>query len=89
MQLDVKRLRRRLWESMTGCDCPPLAAKEDRCTTSTIRCNGRMSSVCRNFKHYGLSIGPVLDGQSGLDPKAPKAAVARREKLLASGELRP
>lgn len=82
MKRNVKGLRRRLWESMTGCDCSPIAARPDRCTASAIRCNGRLKVVYENYGKYGLAVGPGSADGDGLDPKASKAAVKRREAIV-------
>jgi hypothetical protein len=74
---------------MAGCDCPPLAAVNDRCTPSTIRCDGRMGRVHDDFVRYGLAVGFGSTNGDGLDPKASKAAVTRRTKILKTGIHEP
>lgn len=83
MKRAVKSLRKRLWQSMVGCDCPPTAAREDRCSAEAIRCNARLKKVYAEFARYGLAVGPGSTQGDGLDPKASKAAVKRRDAVLA------
>lgn len=82
MKRAVKSLRKRLWESMVGCECPPLARRDERCTASAIRCNGRLKRVYDDYARYGLAVGFGSSEGDGLDPKASKAAVERRAEAL-------
>jgi hypothetical protein len=67
---------------MVECTCPTLAAKDDRCTRSTIRCDGRHKRAWDDFEHYGLARGIGSSDGDGLDPNASKEAIKRREDAL-------
>jgi len=82
MSRDVKRLRRRLWDSLWGCSCSPLEPRASRCSASAIRCNTRHKRVCDEFARYGLLRGPVPEGHDGLDPNASRLAIRRREQAI-------
>lgn len=82
MKRSVKTLRRRLWESLRGCTCSPVGAKNERCTLAWIRCNGRLAAQKRSFETYGLAWGPGSSDGDGLDPEATPKAVAKREAAL-------
>lgn len=80
MHRAVRSLRRRLWQSTAGCDCSPLAKAGERCTASWVRCNGRLGRIHDDYKRYGLAIGPTPE--DGIDPKASKEAVERRQQAM-------
>jgi hypothetical protein len=61
-----KPTRKQLWDSHEGCDCPslgtPLGERDrvtphDRCTTSTVRCHGRLGRIHHDFATYGYVFG--------------------------------
>ena len=55
---EVKKLRRQIFESMNGCDCPLDVGRGDRCALSAVRCNGRLGVIQRRLKEHGLPLFP-------------------------------
>lgn len=53
---EQKRMRKQIWESMNGCDCPVDAATDDRCTRNAVRCKGRYGTILARMKEKGLKI---------------------------------
>lgn len=89
MNRAIKSLRRRLWQSMLGCDCSAIDQARYRCTKDCIRCNGRLKMVYKNYHSFGLLTGPGSADGDGLDPKASMAAIKRREAICGDVREKP
>ncbi len=83
MTKQVKALRKKLWQDMTGCECKKVinvAGKtvtlkaDEMCTVSAVRCNGRMNRILDDYESHGLKVGSVKAGETGLVDEAVKGA---------------
>jgi hypothetical protein len=87
MRREVATLRRALWRNMSGCTCPtsievqgkvaPLKAHEV-CSPSAVRCKTRINRIVADYNRFGLKVGPVLPGETGLIGNAKTLTMPKR-----------
>lgn len=56
---ETKRLRKEIWENITGCDCNlAVQGPGQHCTKRAVRCNGRLKRIHKDLAKHGLQIFP-------------------------------